>query len=138
MRLTWDDLDMTGRMVTFRQTKNGRDRTVPMTDTLHALLAALPRPLDRAAPVLPRYEDPRVLSRAFTRHAARVGLHGLTFHDLRHDAASALTAAGVSQRAVMEILGHRDPRMTVRYQHLAPGHLRDAMRALDASREATK
>jgi len=31
----------------------------------------------------------------------------------------------------MEILGHRDPRMTMRYQHLTPGHLRDAVRALD-------
>ena len=33
----------------------------------------------------------------------------------------------------MEILGHKDPRMTVRYQHLAPGHLKDAMSALDRS-----
>ena len=33
----------------------------------------------------------------------------------------------------MEILGHRDLRVTLRYQHLAPGHLRDAMRALDGS-----
>jgi hypothetical protein len=32
----------------------------------------------------------------------------------------------------MEILGHRDPRMTMRYQHLFPGHLRDAIRALEA------
>jgi integrase len=39
--------------------------------------------------------------------------------------------AAVAQRAVMEILGHRDPRMTMRYQHLSPGHLKDAMRALD-------
>ncbi len=31
----------------------------------------------------------------------------------------------------MEILEHRDPRMTVRYQHLAPGHFEDAMQALD-------
>jgi hypothetical protein len=31
----------------------------------------------------------------------------------------------------MEILGHRDVRMTVRYQHLALGHLTDAMGALD-------
>jgi hypothetical protein len=31
----------------------------------------------------------------------------------------------------MEILGHRDPRMTMRYQHLSPGHLRDAIRTLD-------
>ena len=53
------------------------------------------------------------------------------FHDLRHDAASALTMGGVGQRAVMAILGHRDPRVTMRYQHLSPGHLRDALRALD-------
>jgi hypothetical protein len=31
----------------------------------------------------------------------------------------------------MAILGHRDPRMTMRYQHLSPDHLRDAVRALD-------
>ena len=31
----------------------------------------------------------------------------------------------------MEILGHRDPRMTMRYQQLSPRHLRDAIRTLD-------
>jgi integrase len=40
--------------------------------------------------------------------------------------------AGVPQRTVMAILGHKDPRMTMRYQHLSPGHLQDAMRALEA------
>lgn len=130
LRLRWADVDMKRRSVTFRETKNGRDRTVPMTEPLHQLFAALARPLDATAPVLPRYADPKVLTRAFTRHARRVGLGGFRFHDCRHDAASTLTAAGVSQRAIMEILGHRDPRMTIRYQHLAPGHLRDAMQAL--------
>jgi integrase len=131
LRLRWADVDMKRRSVTFRETKNGRDRTVPMTEALHGLFATLPRSLDGTKAVLPPYEEPKALTRAFTRHAQRVGLQGLTFHDLRHDAASTLTAAGVSQRAVMEILGHRDPRMTIRYQHLAPGHLRDAMGALE-------
>lgn len=131
LRLTWGDVDMRQRTVTFRQTKNGHDRTIPMTAPMHALLGSLLRSLDSTAPVLPHYDDPKVLTRAFTRHARRVGLGGLTFHDLRHDAASTLTAAGVGQRAVMEILGHRDPRMTIRYQHLAPGHLQDAMLALE-------
>ena len=108
LRLRWADVDMKRRSVTFRETKNGRDRTVPLTDPLHELLVSLPRPLDAAAHVLPRYDDAKVLTRAFTRHAQRVGLAGLTFHDLRRDAASTLTAAGVSQRAIMEILGHRD------------------------------
>ena len=75
--------------------------------------------------------DPKVLSRMFARYVRAIGLPNLTFHDLRHDAASTLTMAGVPQRTVMAILGHKDPRMTMRYQHLSPGHLQDAMRALD-------
>jgi integrase len=131
-RLTWGGVDMKRRTVTFRETKNGRSRTVPMTDSLRALLQELPRPLAPEAPVLPSVE-PHVLTRAFARLVDRLGIAGLTFHDLRHDCASTLTMAGVSQRAVMEILGHRDPRMTIRYQHLAPGHLEDAMRALGSA-----
>jgi integrase len=113
LRLTWADVDMKRRALTFRETKNGHDRTVPMTGMLREALQKLTRPLDSNAFVLPRYE-PKVLTRSFTRHAQRVGVQGVTFHDLRHDAASTLTMAGVQQRAVMEMLGHRDPRMTIR------------------------
>jgi len=134
LRLRWSDVDMKRRTVTFRETKNGHDRTVPMTPALAEAFQKLPRPLDASSPVLPIY-DPHVLTRAFARHAKRVGVQDLTFHDLRHDAASTLTMAGVSQRAVMELLGHRDPRMTVRYQHLAPDHLKDAMQALERAME---
>jgi integrase len=130
MRLRWSDVDMKNRVVTFRRTKNGRDRSVPMTDPLYAMLAAFPRPLNASAPVLPVYDDPHVLTRSFARLVERVGLKDVSFHDLRHDVASTLTMAGVRQRAVMEVLGHRDPRMTIRYQHLEPGHLRAAMQAL--------
>jgi integrase len=136
LRLAWRDVDMRQRTLTFRGTKNGGDRTVPMTDTVREALQELPRPLDAAAAVLPPYADPHVLTRSFARLVKRLGLTRLTFHDLRHDAASNLTMAGVPQRSIMELLGHRDPRMTVRYQHLAPGHLRDAMRALEQAATA--
>lgn len=130
LALRWADVDMRARTVTFRQTKNGDSRTVPMTDTLREALQALPRPLDPAAAVFPE-RDPKVLSRSFARLVAHLGLPNLHFHDLRHDVASTLTMAGVPQRTIMAILGHRDPRMTMRYQHLSPDHLRDAARALD-------
>ena len=39
--------------------------------------------------------------------------------------------AGVPLRTVAEILGHRDMRMTTRYAHLSPQHLREAIKALD-------
>jgi integrase len=128
--VTWGDVDMKARTLSFRKTKNGHARILPMTDTLREALATLPRPLAPEAPVFPE-RDSKVLTRAFARLVADLGIPNLRFHDLRHDAASALTMAGVPQRAVMEVLGHRDPRMTMRYQHLTPGHLRDAMRALD-------
>lgn len=90
----------------------------------------LPRNIAPEARVFPE-RDPHVLTRSFARLVRRLGVHDLTFHDLRHDVASTLTMAGVSQRTIMEILGHRDPRMTLRYQHLTPGYLKEAMRSLD-------
>ena len=109
-----------------------------MTETLREALSALPRPIKSNSPILHQYH-PAAIQKGFSRLAKRLGIQNLRFHDLRHDAASTLGAAGVSQRAIMETLGHKDPRMTVRYQHLVPGHLREAMSALDqAGREATK
>ena len=130
--LLWEDVDFRAGMVTFRQTKNGDRRTIPMNETLRGLLTAIEGPRDPAGRVLP-VVTPEALTIAFGRLAKRLGLKGLRFHDLRHDAASTLTMAGVPQRTVMEILGHRDPRMTLRYQHLAPAHMSHAMTELERS-----
>jgi integrase len=130
LALRWRDVDMKARTLTFRQTKNGDARTVPMTETLHEAIEKLARPLDGEAHVFPE-RDPKVLSRSFARLVDRLSIRDLRFHDLRHDAASTLTMAGVPQRTIMAVLGHRDPRMTFRYQHLTPEHLRDAARALE-------
>lgn len=43
----------------------------------------------------------------------------LTFHDLRHAAASRLIAAGLSPVTVAAVLGHEDPTTTMRvYAHM--------------------
>jgi integrase len=130
LRLTWGDADMKQRTITFRNTKNGDSRTVPMTETLRSALAGLSRPLNPEAPVLPQLA-PLVLTRSFARLVERLEIKNLRFHDLRHDVASTLAMEGVPLRTIAEILGHRDLRMTARYAHLSPQHLRDAMRALE-------
>jgi integrase len=131
--LRWTNVDMRMRTVTFPKTKNGDCRTVPMTDTLFRLLYNLPRPLDQNASVFPPM-SPDAITIGFRRLVSGLGLSNLKFHDLRHDVASTLTMAGVPQRTVMEILGHKDPRMTLRYQHLSPDHLRDAIKELECIR----
>jgi len=38
---------------------------------------------------------------------------------------------GVDIRTVQELLGHKDIRMTMRYSHVAPDHMNNAMKVLD-------
>jgi site-specific recombinase XerD len=61
----------------------------------------------------------------------KVGIFDFRFHDLRHTFASHLVMRGVGLRAVQELLGHCDLKFTMRYAHLAPGHLRDSVNALN-------
>jgi len=71
------------------------------------------------------------IRRAFATALDRAGIVGFRFRDLRHTAASHLVTRGASLREVQEILGHADLKMTTRYSHLRPAHLRSAVDRLD-------
>lgn len=56
--------------------------------------------------------------RVFMPALAAVGLDGLTFHGLRHSAATQWVANGLDPRTVQHRLGHADPRLVLRlYAH---------------------
>lgn len=56
--------------------------------------------------------------RVFAPAVRRLGLDGLTFHGLRHSAATQWVASGVDARTVQHRLGHADPRLVLRlYAH---------------------
>src|SRR5690348_5696487 len=54
------------------------------------------------------------------------------WHDLRHTFASRLAMAGGLLRTLAELLGHKTLAMVMRYAHLAPAHLRDAVERIAA------
>lgn len=72
------------------------------------------------------------VSMAFRRAVQKAKIEDFRFHDLRHTTASWLSMSGEDIHKIATVLGHRDIRMTVRYAHLAPAHIQDAVEKLDA------
>lgn len=69
-----------------------------------------------------RPRDGTVVSHQFRLRCQALGLPSMTFHDLRHSAASLLAAAGVQPRDVQAQLGHSNVLTTLQtYTHVAPG-----------------
>ena len=71
------------------------------------------------------------LRKTLEKFCKRAGLRTIGWHKLRHTFASQLVGSGVSLKATQELLGHSDIRMTMRYAHLAPSALKEAVQVLD-------
>jgi integrase len=140
LALTWGNVDLGRRILTFRKTKSGRVRHVPMNTDLYSVLSHLAAEragADQAAPLFPPEWNGRRVTTAFRRLTngangkGRLAVKpGFRFHDLRHDFASWLTMNGVAIRGVQTLLGHADLRMTERYSHLAERVLSAAVECL--------
>lgn len=59
------------------------------------------------------------------------GLRESRLHDARHTAATVLLLLGVSERAVMGIMGWSNSAMAVRYQHITAAVRRDVAQQVD-------
>lgn len=136
--LQWEAIDWENRLLTVRHTlcdltkslmppKNNRERHVPIADDLYAVL--------RARRKCTGYVFTNRNGRPFPRpdHFQRLrcvqkaaGLRKTGWHALRHTFATHL-AAKVSLRTVQELLGHSSITMTMRYAHVAPSTLREAI-----------
>ena len=119
--LKWRDLDFTRSTATFRDTKNGDTRTIPLSPALVSCL------LDekKKRVILSEYvfssgdgKQPADFRGAWENAAREAGLE-ICFHTLRHTAASHLTMGGASIMEVGAVLGHKTLAMVKRYSHLS-------------------
>jgi integrase len=140
LRLQWEDVDFKKQriLVVSREdgrTKNYESRSVPMSRFVMNALRKHPRRLDTpyvfCGPDGRPFHD---VNSSFGKAVQRAGIPHVRFHDLRHTFASWLVMKGVDIRTVQELFGHKDIRMTMRYSHLAPDHMRRAVQVLDAPR----
>jgi integrase len=109
-------------------TKNGTNRTIPLTDKAQTILA--------------KYNGDKPFA-GFTENDVRFQwnyareLMGLAkdkdfvLHVCRHTCASRMIQRGVSLLVVKEWLGHKSLSQTLVYAHLAPNNLQDAVKVLN-------
>ena len=73
-----------------------------------------------------------IRDRFWNRIRRELGLADVRIHDLRHTFASFLVNAGHSLYEVQKLLGHGDPRTTMRYAHLGQASLVAAAQTVSA------
>ncbi len=117
LALRWEDCQ--DGYMTFWQTKSGKVRRIPITDTIAGLLAMLPK-LHPWVFTNPATEKPyTTIAKTFERalDRAHIRTRDVTVHTLRHTALSRMIAHGLDDFTVMSISGHSTTRMLERYTH---------------------
>lgn len=137
LSLRWESVDLKHGFIRLDRTKNGERRDIPISDPLRAVLQGITRRLDVPYVFFDNttgkpYQD---VKRSFSTACRRAGITDFHFHDLRHTFASHLVMAGVDITTVSKLLGHKSLTMTLRYAHLAPNHLQNAVNMLNITGE---
>jgi integrase len=129
-RLKWSDVDLLEGRAFIRYPKNGESRFVEIHSKLNPLLRALPRNSSglvfaRGASMASNHH-----MRWFEDAVKRSGIAHCRWHDLRHTCASRLVQNGVDIYRVMQIMGHKTMKTTMRYAHLRREDIRTAIETL--------
>ncbi|MHC4307275.1 MAG: site-specific integrase [Planctomycetota bacterium] len=133
LSLKWDNIDLKHGFILLDKTKNGDRREIPINGTLRRTLKGLTRHIKEPYVFYEpktgkRYKN---VKRSFATACRRAKLIDFHFHDMRHTFASHLVMSGVDLTTVSKLLGHKDIKMTLRYSHLAPAHMKKAVDMLD-------
>lgn len=164
-RLTWANVDLQNRLVTFSPRKSGGKQhlKVPLAPELFDYLIALPTSDNRPnAPLFPRLSKTAVgaksgLSQQFLRMVRGIGIDPhdgqekaprlpgkptvarrspiYSFHSLRHSFVSSLAAANVPEEIRCQLSGHKSKTVHAQYTHHQLETLRRAVESLPRLRE---
>ena len=138
LKVRWEDVDLNQRTARLLDTKNGDDRSIPLSTRAIAILRGLPRNIH--GHVFGQINEgnhenlwKRAVQRARASYEKQCSDKGtkpdpsimldLHFHDLRHEATSRLFEQGLQIMEVSRITGHKTLSMLLKYTHLDIGKL---------------
>ena len=119
VKLRWEWIR--GNQLTIIDTKNGTNRTVPLTTKIQAELNKLPRKdIGRIFGEMKSFRD------AWEYCLKRAGVD-TNFHRLRHEACSRLNEKGFTIPEICAISGHKTWSSLKRYTHISPEFLEEKL-----------
>jgi site-specific recombinase XerD len=120
-KLTLSALDSFNSGLNFIDTKNGLNRFVPVSAEVFSIVHSYLVTHGTFSSCYSAFRSALERSKIHT-------LEGQSAHVLRHTFASHFIMNGGNLLALQKLLGHSSLQMTMRYSHLAPDYLKDAVK----------
>ncbi|MBA6348316.1 site-specific integrase [Colwellia sp. BRX8-9] len=128
------DVDIAKRVIHIPITKNGKSRSVYLTDPMLAFIGRVPLKVDNPYLFAGKVKGKPLGSvrKTYIKLLKRAQVNGddVCLHTLRHSVASNLVSAGVSLRLVQEQLAHKSIISTQRYAKLTTESMRQTSETL--------
>jgi integrase len=132
--LTWEMVDLNGRMLNVPTSKNGEPLHIPLNAAALAALGAVYQD-GATGRVFQSIKTGNPLENArhwFDEALEKSKVTNFHWHDLRHHFASKLRQKGAKLEDIAELLCHKSLSMTKRYAHLGPNQLHEVASLLDS------
>ena len=134
LNLKWANVDLKNMKIIVNNAKNNKTRVIPINNSLYHELSGLRRSSNGSYVFADKNGRPYgEIKRSFASSLKRAEIKDFRFHDLRHTFGSYMVMQGVDIRTVQQLMGHKDIKMTMRYSHLSPEYVKEAIGRLDTA-----
>lgn len=126
LSLKWANVDLQRGFLMLPDSKTG-EKPVFLNGVACEVLRNLPRVKGNDYVIVGDRDGQHLVNiqKPWQRIRQEAGIDGTRIHDLRHTFASYAGANGASLLMIGQMLGHTDPKTTLRYAHLVPDPLKD-------------
>lgn len=136
--LTWDEIDLVDGLIVLgnqddQRTKSGNSKLIPLTDTLRDTLLTVRKTARSSFVVANPNSGKRIgsIQKAWSGIRTRAGLPTFRIHDLRHTFCSWGKQAGLDDKTLMDLMGHKTRSMVDRYGHTSTESLTASIKQME-------
>lgn len=132
LKAKWENVNLEQQILTVPISKSGKPRFILLSTQAVQVLKELQKN-SNCIWLFPARDHTKPLSDIYThwnKIRISLGLKDVRIHDLRHTFASLLVNSGRSLYEAQKLLGHADPRTTMRYAHMSKGALLNAVEGI--------